>query len=1019
MPPPRRNRFQWIPLYPPGDIYGVRPRPAFHDDDLSDCEDFLDDEEEDHYDACVKDIEEPFVDDLSPDYDKFLQVLRSSETAQAKGSKLADIMVAAYLTKHAPGTINPPHWSAWMAFHHIAELVPRHHPWQDSLLECVTQLMHRPDYRWKKHGVFWDAMNEMPHPLDNFDHARNYNKFLVGFTRAHYELLVEHDIASAAAYLMHIVLMQTIVGLETPQNEEEPLSHWKRDVLNAADWFIEDAYRILKFMFMRFKPIDGNNRRTPNTDSWASLGPLAEGELSTEDPLCCVKRWKFWKRRFAAILDEGLIDDDDHARHIRRALRAMRRAERDMKLAYERAMKQNWAIDETFAVKMKYVEVFDMLKAILQSPESLQAKGETLANTILDLHATSNEVGYGHEQLGTVWGAFWNLVLWERRCGKWQDALVECVTQLKRRRGDAWEAISTFMDSIPEESHDLDVDFHYDKGDSIFEVDRILNRLNIRFKLAGQELGFRFHTGLTDRFEKVSKIGPHAVRRIIIGLESPQPSIEDVWRRRVWELQVLEAVDWLVEWAEGVYFMTGPCDSIEICDAWSKKRRWVAPRLCGADQHDPDTPAFRLQRWASWKSRLTTIFDRQLFSDNPHNVKRIRLAIRRMNRAEETGDAARENRLAAEALPGNPYDDGLPGDTDDAATSAGGDEGHEKYFWEDDYYDLFCYEETSVKKMGNYSLTTGLVNVVERMRDILDSPRTIEAMGKRLADYIVTQSYLPKFQNFTSSLWGCFLLIATEVPGHHKWHNGLLECLESLRNREDSTWWLNSFSDQLWTQYEKMGWESGLGNQQMSNLTSFVTRFKRAEYKHGLSINPDEARENLAPFVLADLMQGVELSIGKLQEHHKAHGFKGYHSFHFHQRRGDCFSEAHQFWEGTVWRAADWLIECAEEIYNLVTSDYEVVQCMENMDTSEMSPPLWIWYWLGEDEFDRRVDDCSLKRWAFWKKRFAAILESNLLLKPRVTNHVRRAIECMDAAEQRAGGNAEEMGQGQEQGSLP
>jgi hypothetical protein len=620
MAPPRRNRRQWIRLGTDGEVR--RPAAAFFkDDDLSDSEDFLDDEEEDHSDACAEGIEDPVTDRLyskAPAYDEFLQVLRSSETTQAKGSKLADIMVDVYLTKNKLDLFDLTHWSAWVKLQYIAELVPRDHPWQDSLLECVIQLMHRPDYRWKKHEVYWDAMNDTPHPLSEFDNARNFNKFHVGFTLALYELLAEHDITSAANRMMHEVVPQASFGLETPWNDGEPqpywklnetnpitewlyfedateeqrLLHWKRDVLNTADWFIEDACRVLKFMFMRFEPLDGNNHRTMEEEPWADLGPLAMDDLSTEDPPFCVKRWKFWKRRFAAILDEGLIDDDDHVRHIRRALRAMRRAERDMKLAYERACDSE---DENSSLRIaEKHEVVHMLKAILQSPESLQAKGEKLANTILDLHATSNEMGYGHEQLKTIWQVFWHLVLWECRCREWQDALVECVTQLKRRRDDAWEAIRAFEHSTPGETVDLetvdlDVDFHYHKANDMFEVHRILNHLKIRFDLADYELGFRARAGLTDEFEMLHKLGPYAVRKIITGLESPQPSIEDDWRRRRWELQVLEAIDWLVEWAEGVYFMTGPCESIKISEFWKEKRE-AAPRLCGEDQPDSTLP---------------------------------------------------------------------------------------------------------------------------------------------------------------------------------------------------------------------------------------------------------------------------------------------------------------------------------------------------------------------------------------------------------------------------------------------
>lgn len=977
------------------------------DDDLSDSDDFLDDQEEDHPDAWAEDIEEPVIDIHRSVNEKFLEVLRSSEPAQEKGSKLADIIVDAYLTKHARGILNPPHWVACITLHEIAELVPRHHPWQDSLLECVTQLMHRADYRWKKHTTFWDAMEEFErHRLNKFDRGRNYNKFLVGFTRAHYELLVEHDIGSAGDRLMYMVLGQTILGLETPRNEEEPLWHWKRDVLNAADWFIDDAYRVLKFMLINFHPFLDRRKRG---NTWASLGSLARGELSTEDPFCCVKRWKFWKRRFAAILDEGLMDgDDDHARHILGALRAMRRAEMAMKQAYESDDESDDGNSPFPAVE--HDEVLDMIKAILQSPESPHAKGEKLANTILDLHAASNEHEYGGPgEPWTVWGVFWYLVLQERRERRyqgWQDALVECVAEVKRRRYDAWEAICAFESSVSNQMFNdyVDVEFYHQEADDTFEVHRILNRLKVRFALADYKLGLGINT------EILSEIGDCAVWMIAASLESPQPSIDDGWLRRRWELMVLKAVDWLVEWAEGVYFMTGPSKSTKILMTWKMERRWVAPRLCGEDQLDPDTPAFRLHRWESWKSRLTTILDRQLLSDNPHHVKRIRLAIRRMNRAEETGKAARENRLAAEALPGNPYEeDDLPG----------ADERHEQYVKEDKY--LQWFEDNALRRAGYYPLDTELAPVVKKMRSILETPRATEARGEMLADYIIAQSSLPGFQISVRNIWGCFLLIASEAPKNDPYQNGLLECLESLRHREGCTWWIDSFADELWAQCEGTDRYASRSNQEMTNLNSFVARFKRGEYKQGLSISPDEARENLAPFVLANLMQGVEWNIDKLQRDHEAHGFREHHDIESEWDSLESFGGVHRFWEGAVWRAADWLIECADEIYNLMTSGYEVIQIMNK--NKEMPPLLDGWFsdWLGADELNQELGNCTVKRWALWKRQFAAILESNLIISPRRVGYVRLAIERMNAAEQCAGGNAEEMGQEQEQeqGSSP
>jgi hypothetical protein len=212
-----------------------------------------------------------------------------------------------------------------------------------------------------------------------------------------------------------------------------------------------------------------------------------------------------------------------------------------------------------------------------------------------------------------------------------------------------------------------------------------------------------------------------------------------------------------------------------------------------------------------------------------------------------------------------------------------------------------------------------------------------------------------------------------------------------------------------------MGWKSGHENQQRTNFTSFLARFKRAEYKHGLSIDPDEARENLAPFVLADLIQGLELNISGIQNHHEAHGFRD-DDHSIHRRQGERFRDVHHFWEGTVWRAADWLIECADEIYDLTASGYEVIQPMY---TCERSPTWWIQQRLRDDELDEKHDSGNVKRWAFWKRRFAAVLESNLMKNPRGIDHVHRAIECMNAAEQRAGGNAEKKGQEQEQGLSP
>lgn len=269
-----------------------------------------------------------------------LYILELSETPEAKGEMMADVIVEMLiaLDRHADVL-----WEFWTWFVLRTCDFVGGHPSQEAMLECLKALMSREDYPWNTDSTFNMMLSEQWHSMDPEDYSigemRNFNNFMIRLERAEYEHFVRESSPKVVKPPPQFVMLVTIItGLERrkPDSDERAV-WWETDMWEATDWFIEWADGVYSVMKGHGGPdlsaesdvvSEMSEALSEETPPWLRLRDVALNELGPDTPVYSIERWEFWKRRLAMIADKGLVEDRSCVKDIRRALKCMERAEK-------------------------------------------------------------------------------------------------------------------------------------------------------------------------------------------------------------------------------------------------------------------------------------------------------------------------------------------------------------------------------------------------------------------------------------------------------------------------------------------------------------------------------------------------------------------------------------------------------------------------------------------------------------------------------------------------------------------
>ncbi|KAI1213843.1 uncharacterized protein F4807DRAFT_409338 [Annulohypoxylon truncatum] len=249
--------------------------------------------------------------------------------------------------------------------------------------------------------------------------------------------------------------------------------------------------------------------------------------------------------------------------------------------------------------------------------------------------------------------------------------------------------------------------------------------------------------------------------------------------------------------------------------------------------------------------------------------------------------------------------------------------------------------EVDLKKFEDHELLQDFDRPIYNMlKATLQYPADPKSIGAKLAGDITFMCRTPMLDGSpadTCSMWTVIIQLSRYIPPDHPWQDSLVQAVDNLRQQE------GPISDQykyaLWKNLPELAlcmreeWneipteinEEGFSKEQMEELMEDFVRWKNQNSFAARLTGP-----SFAPW--------LTLPIWQLREALETPPAKG--------ARQEC----------RVWVACEWILRCAEIIFEDMNSDEEPNNAFQ---TGSL---------CGED-----IPQFSIKRWEFWKKRLGEI----------------------------------------------